>query len=86
MQSAIVGSPDPKRPGSEIVHLFVQPAPQATQRDPATLREEITAFCRVNMSAYKVPKVIDFVDALPLTAVGKIDKKILRERASNADR
>jgi long-chain acyl-CoA synthetase len=83
-QSAIVGTPDSQRPGSEIVHLFVTLAPAAMEREPAALRAEITAFCRANMSAYKVPKVIEFVAALPLTAVGKIDKKRLREQANDA--
>jgi non-ribosomal peptide synthetase component E (peptide arylation enzyme) len=32
------------------------------------------------MAAYKVPKVIRLVDQIPLTPVGKIDKKLLRER------
>jgi len=79
-QSAVVGAPDPQRSGSEIVHLFVQRSPQAADTDPDALRQQITDFCRTHMSAYKVPKVIEFIDALPLTAVGKIDKKVLRER------
>jgi len=82
-QSAVVGTPDPARAGSEIVHLFVKTTPEASGRDPAQLREEITAFCRANMSPYKVPKVIEFVDELPLTPVGKIDKKVLRAQAGS---
>jgi long-chain acyl-CoA synthetase len=80
-QSAIVGAPDAQRSGSDIVHLFATLTPQAAERDRAELRAEITAFCRATMSAYKVPKVIEFVAALPLTPVGKIDKKLLREQA-----
>jgi long-chain acyl-CoA synthetase len=81
-RSAVVGTPDPVRAGSEVVHLFVQLAPAAAHRDPAELRAEITAFCRASLSPYKVPKVIAFIAELPLTPVGKIDKKVLRERAS----
>jgi acyl-CoA synthetase (AMP-forming)/AMP-acid ligase II len=75
---AIVGVPNPDRPGSELVKLVVQLSEQWRGRDPAAVREEITAFCHENMAPYKVPKFIEFTDALPLTVVGKVDKKALR--------
>ena len=43
--------------------------------------EELMEFCRRNISRYKVPKYVQFVDAFPLTASGKIQKFVLRERA-----
>ncbi len=76
--SAVIGQPDEKRPGNDIVNLFVQLKPDARQRDQEQLRAEILAFCRDNMAAYKVPKHIHFLEALPLTPVGKLDKKALR--------
>ncbi|HLT40831.1 MAG TPA: class I adenylate-forming enzyme family protein [Enhygromyxa sp.] len=75
---AVVGRPDPERPGSEIVTLHVQRAAGCGLDDDA-LRELITAHCRANMAAYKVPKQIVVREALPLTSVGKIDKKALRD-------
>lgn len=42
------------------------------------LKNNITAYCRENMAPYKVPKIMEFIDAIPLTAVGKVDKKSLR--------
>ena len=51
------------------------------QSDPDKVRAGILEFCRAEMAAYKVPKVIHLVDAIPLTPVGKIDKKALREQA-----
>ena len=36
------------------------------------------AFARDKLAPYKVPKVIEFVDAMPLTSIGKVDKKALR--------
>jgi non-ribosomal peptide synthetase component E (peptide arylation enzyme) len=42
------------------------------------------AFCRENMAAYKVPKRIHIVEPLPLTVIGKIDKKALRARLQAA--
>ncbi len=76
--SAVIGTPDEKRPGNDIVHLYVQLKPEAKSGDAATYQEKIMAFCRTNMAAYKVPKHIHFLDAMPLTAVGKLDKKALR--------
>jgi long-chain acyl-CoA synthetase len=77
-QSAVIGTPDPKRPGSDIVNLHVELTDAAKQRDPEVVRQEIVDFCRANMAAFKVPKQIVLLDSIPLTAVGKIDKKALR--------
>ena len=79
--SALIGSPDVKRPGSEIVNLYVELTPEAKQLDPDQVQTDILEFCRAEMSAYKVPKVIHLVDAIPLTPVGKVDKKVLRDQA-----
>lgn len=76
--SAVIGTPDEKRPGNDIVNLYVQLKAHARERDPDTVKTEILAFCREHMAAYKVPKHIHIRDALPLTPVGKLDKKSLR--------
>ena len=76
--SALIGRPDEKRPGSEVVTLYVELTPDAKKLDVDQLRADILEFCRAEMATYKVPKVIHFVDAIPLTPVGKIDKKVLR--------
>jgi len=75
---AIIGQPDPKRPGSEIVKAVIQLTADAGKQDADALKNNITAYCRENMAPYKVPKIIEFIDAIPLTAVGKVDKKALR--------
>ncbi len=41
--------------------------------------EEIIAYCKGKLAAYKVPKMVEFRDELPKTAIGKILRKILRE-------
>ena len=82
--SALIGSPDLKRPGSEVVNLYVELTPEAKQKDPDEIRADILEFCQAEMAAYKVPKVIHLVDAIPLTPVGKIDKKVLRAQAAPA--
>ena len=75
---AIIGVPNPKRPGSEIVRLVVQPTPEHKHRDESQLKEDILAFSRENFAPYKIPKIIDIVTEIPLTPVGKVDKKALR--------
>ena len=75
---AIVGVPDKKRPGSEIVKAVIQTSSAAKTKDKNQLKEDIIAFCRKNKAPYKVPKIVELVDEIPLTAVGKVDKKALR--------
>jgi acyl-CoA synthetase (AMP-forming)/AMP-acid ligase II len=40
---------------------------------------ELINFCRSRLAGYKVPKSIDFIDAMPMTATGKISKRALRD-------
>ena len=75
---AIIGLPNPERPGTETVKAVIQLARDFKEKDHAILKKEILAYCRENMAPYKIPKIIEFVDQLPLTAVGKVDKKALR--------
>jgi len=75
---AVVGVPNADRPGNDIVKLVVQRSAQSADKNSEVLKEEITAFCKKKMAPYKIPKIIEFIDAIPLTAVGKVDKKSLR--------
>ncbi len=76
---ATIGIPNPERPGSEIVKAFVQLKPEYAGQDKEALKKDIISFAREKLTPYEVPKVIEFSDALPLTAVGKLDKKKLRK-------
>jgi long-chain acyl-CoA synthetase len=73
---AVVGTPDPARPGSEIVKALIQL--NVDRDDESEIEKEIMSHCRESMAPYKRPRIIEFVDALPLTSVGKVDKKALR--------
>jgi acyl-CoA synthetase (AMP-forming)/AMP-acid ligase II len=75
---AIVGVPDEKRPGNDIVKAVVQKTKDIEDQDEVGLEKGILDYCRKNMAPYKVPKLIEFVKEIPLTAVGKVDKKALR--------
>jgi len=83
--TAVIGIADEVRPGNDIVNLFVELMPSNAGDDQAVLREEIIAYCRQNMSPYKVPKRVHFVDAIPLTNIGKLDKKVLRDRLESGE-
>ncbi|MDX1804169.1 MAG: AMP-binding protein [Alcanivorax sp.] len=78
---AVVGCPDPRRPGNDVVQLYVQHNDTELGSDAAR-RQALLDFCRDNLSPYKVPREIVFVDAIPLTSVGKLDKKALRATAA----
>lgn len=75
---AIVGVPNADRPGSEIVKAVIQVPAGSKGEDPASIEKDIITFCKENMAPYKIPKIVEFVDEIPLTAVGKVDKKALR--------
>ncbi|MBU2512913.1 AMP-binding protein [bacterium] len=75
---AIVGESNPDRPGSEIVKAVIQLKKAVKDTEEKALKDKITAHCRENLSAYKVPKIIEFMAEIPLTAIGKVDKKALR--------
>jgi fatty-acyl-CoA synthase len=49
-------------------------------RDGATLtEEEVRAFCRDQISHYKIPRHVRFVDEFPMTVTGKMQKYLMRE-------
>jgi long-chain acyl-CoA synthetase len=73
-ECACVGKPDDKT--GEAVRLFVSKAPGASLTEA-----DLLAHCRRELAAYKVPKEIRFLDALPKSTVGKILRKDLRTLA-----
>ncbi|MEJ2167941.1 MAG: AMP-binding protein [Desulfobacterales bacterium] len=75
--AATIGLPDPNRPGSEIVATAVVLKPWIEKSDAA--KEEITRYMRGKVAPYKVPKRIEFMDELPLSPVGKVLKRELRQ-------
>jgi long-chain acyl-CoA synthetase len=75
---AVIGSEDKVRPGNDIVNLYVELSANYKDVDQNTIKDKILTFCRESMAAYKAPKHIHIIDAIPLTPVGKIDKKALR--------
>lgn len=50
------------------------------KRDPDLTAEQLIAYCREHLTAYKVPKVVEFFDELPKTNVGKILRRALKQQ------
>ena len=73
-ECAVVGSPDPDR--GAIVKAFVALSDGAAGE--SSLAEELQDYVKSQISAFKYPRAIEFVDALPLTATGKIQRGALR--------
>lgn len=78
--SAVIGTADEKRPGNDVVNLYIELAEEHRGRDHGEIKEAVMQFFSENLAPYKKPKMIHIVDQIPLTSVGKIDKKVLRKR------
>ncbi|MHA1730019.1 MAG: AMP-binding protein [Promethearchaeota archaeon] len=78
---ASVGVPNPDRPGSEIVMTYITPPLDYIIEDEDSLKKEIISWVKNKVAPYEVPKIIEFRKELPLTVVGKVDKKDLRKEA-----
>lgn len=71
LEVGAIGVPDAK--STEAVKVFV------VKRDKSLTKEELMDFCKQNMTGYKVPKHVEFVEDLPKSNVGKILRRILKE-------
>jgi long-chain acyl-CoA synthetase len=74
VEAGVIGVPNEKT--GESVHAYV------VAQDPAPTEAEIIAHCRKHLTAYKVPRRVEFRDELPKTPVGKILRKDLRNTVS----
>ena len=71
--AAVLGLPHPH--WGEAVCAFVVAKPGTAQDEAALL-----AHCRERLGGFEVPKLVRFVDALPATATGKVQKHVLRRQ------
>ena len=76
-QCAVIGLPDPKW-GERVTAVIIPAA------GTAPTQEEIIAHCRGLIAGYKVPKEVRFVEALPMTATGKILKRAVRDQLTKS--
>ena len=73
---AVIGGPDAEM--GERVIAVVQPVDMAEAG--ADFAEELTRWCRAELSGVKTPRQIDFAAELPRHATGKLYKRLLRDR------
>jgi acyl-CoA synthetase (AMP-forming)/AMP-acid ligase II len=72
-ECAVVGLADDVKGEIPAAFLVLRPGASLTI-------EELDAYCRQRLAAYKVPRHVEFLDSLPKNATGKILKRVLRER------
>lgn len=72
LEAATIGVPDEKRGETVKSFLVLQP-------DRSLSAEQVEAYCRENLAAYKVPREIEFMDELPKSSVLKILRRELRD-------
>ncbi len=76
LECACIGVPDAN--SGEAVKLFV------VRKDPSLTTQQLTEYCKAQLTGYKKPKYIEFRDALPKTNVGKILRRELRDEKKAA--
>ena len=75
LEVAAIGLPDPK--SGEVVKICVVKSDQSLGKD------ELKAYCKKNLTAYKVPRIIAFHEELPKSNVGKILRRELRDQCDS---
>jgi long-chain acyl-CoA synthetase len=70
--AAVVGVPDAKSGETVKAYIQLKPGESATE-------EEIREFCKENMAGYKRPRLIEFRDEVPVSNVGKVLRRVLRD-------
>jgi fatty-acyl-CoA synthase len=74
-EACIIGTQDRHR-GETVKAMVVLKATARGNVSP----EELIGWCREHMAAYKIPRIIEFVDSLPKSATGKVQWRLLQER------
>jgi len=72
LEACTIGVPDEYRGETVKAFVVLKEGEQATE-------EEIVSYCRKNLAAYKIPRIVEFVDDIPKSAVGKILRRKLRD-------
>jgi len=75
LEAAVVGQPDEQWGESPHAYIVLKPGLTATDA-------EVREFARANLAHFKVPRAFHFIDTLPKTATGKIQKFVLRQGKS----
>ncbi|HVK62603.1 MAG TPA: AMP-binding protein [Bdellovibrionales bacterium] len=71
LEVGVIGVPDEK--SGEVVKAVI------VKKDPALTAEDVIAFCKKNLTSYKVPKHVEFRKELPKSNIGKILRRMLKD-------
>jgi long-chain acyl-CoA synthetase len=71
LEAAAIGVPDEQ--SGESVKLFV------VRKDPRLTAADVIAYARKNLTGYKIPRHVEFLDELPKSNVGKVLRRALKE-------
>lgn len=80
-QACVVGVPDPKRGESVKAYIIL-----SDEEKGKVTEEEMVEWAKTQMAAYKYPRTIEFRDAFPMTASGKILWRKLQDEARNQEK
>ncbi len=73
MEASVIGVPDAYRGETVKAYLVKKPGSPVVE-------EDIVKFCKERLAPYKVPKIVEFIDVMPMSIVGKVLRRELRER------
>ncbi|MFT4809071.1 MAG: fatty-acyl-CoA synthase [Paraglaciecola sp.] len=84
IQSVAIGQPDVHSGEIPVAYVVLKNKPQVTQQvTQQTTASELLAFCQAHISERAaIPKRIEILDSIPVTAVGKVFKPLLRNKAT----
>jgi 2-aminobenzoate-CoA ligase len=80
-ECGVVGAPDDER--GQVVKAYI--VLEAGHRADAALVRELQEFVKAAIAPYKYPRLVEFVDALPRTETGKLQRFVLRQRAKEQE-
>jgi len=75
VEAAVTGVTDSYRGETVAAFVVLKPGIEASEQT----KQELLAFCKEKLSAYKVPKILQFRDSLPKSTIGKILRRELRQ-------
>ena len=70
----MVGVPDAYRGETVAAFIVLKPSIPASEET----RQDIIAYCKQNLTAYKVPKIVEFRERLPKSLIGKVLRRELK--------
>ncbi|OHC62535.1 MAG: AMP-binding protein [Rhodocyclales bacterium GWA2_65_20] len=78
--AAVIGEPDPERGAVVKAFIVLQPGELPSPEMEASLQQHVRQF----LAPYEYPKIIEFIDALPMTTTGKVQRRLLRGRGATS--